>query len=117
MGGCDVPLAAAFVLVDAGCGDGAALAVVIPGSDLRPSEYPTAKKAAQIATKPKNRTSSLPVPSVISVSCEEAISYSTNFVNAIETSENPRPLAKSARRTGCPRLLLCRLRGRSSISL
>src|SRR6266513_3936596 len=55
------------------CGVVAALAVVIAGSDLRPSEYPSAKNSAQIPTSPKNRTSSLPVPSVISVSCDDAI--------------------------------------------
>src|ERR1700676_1828246 len=55
------------------CGEAAALAVVIAGSDFRPSEYPTAKNSAQTPTSPKNRTSNLPVPSVISVSCEEAM--------------------------------------------
>src|SRR6202790_1087622 len=60
------------------CGEPAALAVVIAGSDFRPSEYPTAKKSAQIPTSPKNRNNSLPVPSVISVSCVEAIVNSRN---------------------------------------
>src|SRR6202140_5612855 len=55
------------------CGEAAALAVVIAGSDFRPSEYPSAKNVAQTPTNPKNRNSSLPVPSVISVSCEAAI--------------------------------------------
>src|ERR1700719_2348669 len=55
------------------CGEAAALAVVIAGSDFRPSEYPSAKNVAQTPTSPKNRNSSLPVPSVISVSCEAAI--------------------------------------------
>jgi hypothetical protein len=51
----------------------AALAVVTAGSDFRPSEYPSAKNSAQIPTSPKNKNSSLPVPSVISVSSDEAI--------------------------------------------
>lgn len=36
---------------------------------FRPSEKPTAKKKAQISTKPKKIASIRPVPSVISVSC------------------------------------------------
>lgn len=52
---------------------GGADAVASIGSDLLPSEYPSAKNNAQIATSPKNRTSSLPVPSVISVSSDEGI--------------------------------------------
>jgi hypothetical protein len=66
------PLLALLVL-PVGCGEMAALAVVIAGSDFRPSEYPSAKNSAQIPTSPKNRISNLPVPSVISVSCAEAM--------------------------------------------
>ena len=63
----------ALVVPGTSCGEAAALAVVIAGSDFRPSEYPTAKNSAQTPTRPKNRTNSLPVPSVISVSCVVAI--------------------------------------------
>src|SRR5579864_4517056 len=72
MGAAGEPLLA-FVVPGTICGEPAALAVVMAGSDFRPSEYPSAKNTAQIPTSPKNRNNNLPVPSVISVSCEEAI--------------------------------------------
>src|SRR5215831_19856330 len=72
MGGAADPLVAFAVFAETG-GLAGALAAAIVGSDLRPSEYPRAKKRAQIATRPKNSTSSFPVPSVISVSSDEAI--------------------------------------------
>src|ERR1700686_3583871 len=72
MGGAPADPLLALPAFDVGCGT-AALAVVIAGSDLRPSEYPNPKNSAQIPTNPKNRTSSLPVPSVISVSSDEAM--------------------------------------------
>src|SRR5580692_11485708 len=64
-----------LALLDPGavCGTTAALVGGIIGSDFRPSEYPSAKKSAHTPTRPKNITSSLPVPRVISVSCDEAI--------------------------------------------
>jgi hypothetical protein len=58
---------------DEGCGVTAALAVVTAGSDFRPNEYPSAKNSAQIPTSPKKSTSSFPVPRVISVSSDDAI--------------------------------------------
>src|SRR3954470_13292814 len=75
MGGAefDAPPFALLVLDEAG--GVAALAAVTAGSDLRPSEYPSAKNSAHTPTRPKNNTSSFPVPSVISVSSEAAITY------------------------------------------
>src|ERR1700727_3963979 len=73
MGAAGLALLAGFDPPTVICGVEAALAVVIPGSDLRPSEYPSAKNNAQIATRVKNSTRSLPVPSVISVSWDEVI--------------------------------------------
>src|SRR5215472_6154746 len=70
-GAADPPLALAEFAETEGVAG--VLAVAIIGSDFRPSEYPRAKKRAQIATRPKNRTSSFPVPRVISVSSDEAI--------------------------------------------
>ena len=58
-----------------------ALAAAIIGSVFRPSEYPSAKKSAQIPTRKKNSTSSLPVPSVISVSSDEVMFYSISARN------------------------------------
>src|SRR5215475_2792876 len=72
MGGAADPLVAFAVFAETG-GLAGVLAAAIVGSDLRPSEYPRAKKRAQIATRPKNSTSSFPVPRVISVSSDEAI--------------------------------------------
>jgi hypothetical protein len=71
----------ALVVPGTTCGEPAALAVVIAGSDFRPSEYPTAKKSAQIPTSPKNRNNNFPVPSVISVSCVEAIVQLQKILN------------------------------------
>src|SRR5579859_3643788 len=68
----------ALLTLGVACGI-AALAVVIAGSDLRPSEYPRPKNNAQTPTRPKNRTSNLPVPSVISVSSDEAIAPLQNW--------------------------------------
>src|ERR1017187_767037 len=82
----------AFVVPGTIWGEAAALAVVIAGSDLRPSEYPSAKNSAQIPTRPKNRTNSLPVPRVISVSCEEAIVQ----LQAIFGARNCSPPSSSA---------------------
>src|ERR1700730_268946 len=42
-------------------------------TEVLPNENPIPKKTAQIATSPKNRASILPVPSVISVSCDVAV--------------------------------------------
>ena len=75
MGGAPADPLLALPAFDVGWGT-AALAVVIAGSDFRPSEYPSAKNSAQTPTSPKNRTSSLPVPSVISVSSDEAMLHS-----------------------------------------
>src|SRR6266496_2825816 len=77
------------------CGVLAALAVVIAGSDLRPSEYPNAKNSAQIPTRPKNRTSILPVPSVISVSCDDAIvQLPDDFASLLGVIPNPAQLSR-----------------------
>src|SRR5579871_3087628 len=72
MGGAADPLLALAEFAETG-GVAGVLAVAIIGSDFRPSEYPRAKKRAQIATKPKNKTSNFPVPRVISVSSDEGI--------------------------------------------
>src|SRR5580704_8180647 len=42
-------------------------------TELLPRENPMPKKTAQMATSPKKRASILPVPRVISVSCEVAV--------------------------------------------
>jgi hypothetical protein len=47
-------------------------------TELLPSEKPMPKKTAQSATSPKNRASILPVPSVISVSCDVAVVICTS---------------------------------------
>src|ERR1035437_40462 len=73
MGGAAADPPLALLVPGTVCGAVAALAVLIAGSDFRPREYPSAKNSAQIPTRPKNKTSSLPVPSVISVSCDAAI--------------------------------------------
>src|SRR5580704_7425650 len=73
MGGAVADPLLALFLFEVVCGTTAALVAAIAGSDLRPSEYPSAKNKAQIPTSPKNRTSNFPVPRVISVSCDEAI--------------------------------------------
>jgi hypothetical protein len=72
MGGAAAPFGA-FVVFEDACGIVAVEAADSVGSDFRPSEYPSAKNTAQIATSPKNKTRSFPVPSVISVSSDEAI--------------------------------------------
>src|ERR1700687_6233330 len=47
-------------------------------TEVLPSENPMPKKTAQSATSPKNRASILPVPSVISVSCDVAVVICTS---------------------------------------
>src|SRR3954462_2298479 len=75
MGGAELDVAPLTLLVLDEVGGVAALAAVTAGSDFRPSEYPSAKNNAHTPTRPKNSTSSFPVPSVISVSSDEAITY------------------------------------------
>jgi hypothetical protein len=78
-------------VLEVGVGVIAALAVVIAGSDFLPNEYPSAKNSAQIPTSPKNRTSSFPVPSVISVSSDEVI-VPLQTVGCNRTATLQRPL-------------------------
>jgi len=73
MGGAGADPLLTFPALEVVVGVSAALVVGTPGSDFRPSEYPNAKNSAQIPTRKKNSTSSLPVPSVISVSCDEVV--------------------------------------------
>src|SRR5579864_8120522 len=103
MGAVGDPLLA-FVVPGTICGEPAALAVVMAGSDLRPSEYPNAKNTAQIPTRPKNRNSNLPVPSVISVSCEDAIAQRPYKIVA--------QVSAASALAAIEAWTLCRLRGR-----
>jgi hypothetical protein len=57
-------------------------------TELLPSENPMPKKTAQSATSPKNRASILPVPNVISVSCDVAVVICTSsFLLPMETAQ------------------------------
>src|ERR1700730_3189078 len=57
-------------------------------TELLPNEKPMPKKTAQTATSPKNRASILPVPSVISVSCDVAVVICTSsFLLPMEAAQ------------------------------
>src|SRR5215475_368246 len=85
----DPPLA--LLVLDEVCGAAGVPAIVIPGSDLRPNEYPSAKNSAQMPTSPKNSTSSFPVPNVISVSSDEAIGQlQLRATSVTPSAHNPR---------------------------
>src|SRR5882724_9905815 len=107
MGGvCAAPLPVGLVPLGNVRGVPAALAVVMGDSDLRPSMYPIEKNTEQIATSPKNRNSSLPVPSVISVSCDEAIVQLQHPVRRFQPLQIPAFAKRQpARRAMLPMLL------------
>ena len=64
-----------------------------PADALRPRENPKPKKSAQTITSAKKNTSSLPVPRVISVSCEVAmVASETKFKGYPFAAAGPLPL-------------------------
>src|SRR5208282_4900657 len=56
-------------------------------TELLPSEKPRPKKTAQSATSPKKRASILPVPRVISVSCDVAVVICTSSWLPMEAAQ------------------------------
>src|SRR5579864_4437680 len=86
---CAGPLPPGLMAPGVVCGKAAAFAVVMAGSDLRPRVKPRAKNNEQIATRPKNNTSSLPVPNVISVSWDDDINPLQVTTPIFQSCENP----------------------------
>src|SRR4051812_11019125 len=119
MGGAEFDAPPLTLLVLDEVGGVAALAAVTAGSDFRPSEYPSAKNNAHTPTRPKNSTSSFPVPSVISVSSDEAITHppcsDRRFRQLPERKSNARISANPGRYAQLLTAKLCRLSWRRLI--